>query len=82
MQPREHHGLWRHGLQVILVALSQFGADLSLRSAHVLDGTLDGYDALQIERVYVVDARYRYFGVGLLHYSFDRVAPFAYNTSY
>ena len=36
-------------LEVALVALAQFGTDHGLGSGHVVDGSLDGYDAFHVE---------------------------------
>lgn len=77
MQSGEHHRLWCHRLEIILVTLSQFRADLCLGFAHIFDGSLHRYYSLQIERIDVVDTGNGNFGVGFLHDSLDGVASFA-----
>lgn len=81
MQPGEHHGLGRHRLQIVLVALTQLGADLRLRFAHILNHALDRNNPFQIKWVYVIYAWNGYFGVGLLHDSLNGVAAFSYDAS-
>lgn len=56
VQTGEHHTLRSHGLQVVLVALPQFGTDHALCSRHVVYAALHRDDPLQIETVYVIDA--------------------------
>lgn len=70
-----------HGLQVILIALTQFTGDHGLGLAHVFDCALNRDYALQIEAVNVVDAADSDLRVGILHDSLDRVAALADNSS-
>lgn len=77
MQSRKHNTLWCQRLQVILVALTQFRADLRFATRHIVDRTLDRDDALQIEAVDVVDGTDRNLRVGVLHNALNCVARFA-----
>ena len=77
MQPGEHNALWRQRLQIILVALTQFGADLTLAARHILNAALHRDNALQIEAVDVVDRAHRDLCVCVLHDPLDGVAILA-----
>lgn len=82
MQSRKHHGLGRHRLQIVLVALPQLRTNLGLRTTHILYRTLDSNDPLQIERIDIVDAGHCDFRVSFLHDPFYRVTPFADYATY
>lgn len=77
----EHEALRRHRLQVVLVALAQFGADLVLGTRHILDQALDRDDALQIEAVDVVDRADGDLRIGVLHDPLNGVARLANDPS-
>jgi len=77
METGEHEALWRHRLQIVLVALAQFGANLILSTRHVLNQSLDGDDALQIEAVDVVDRTDGDLRIGVLHDPFNGIARLA-----
>ena len=61
MNPAGGGGRWivcsySHCLEVALVALAQFGADLALGSRHVVQRALDGDDPLHVETAHVAQA--------------------------
>lgn len=59
--------------------MPQFGADLRLRLAHVVDRAFDRNDTFQIERADVVDARNGDLGLRFLHDPLDGVPTLPYD---
>lgn len=70
-----------HSLKIVLVALAQLAGDHGLGLAHVLDGTLNCDNALEVEAVDVVDTADGNLRVGILHDSLDSVTAFSDNST-
>lgn len=69
-------------MKIVLVALAQLAGDHGLGLAHVLDGTLNRDNALEIEAVDVVDTADGNLRIGILHDSLDGVTAFSdYSTN-
>lgn len=81
MQTGEHDALRCHRLQIVLVALTKFRANLVLGPRHIVNGSFHGDDAFQVEAVDVVDGADSDFGVGVLHDAFNCVSTLANDAS-
>lgn len=55
MQTWEHDALRGHRLQIIFIALAQFGAALVLCPRHIINGALNRDDSLKVKTVDIVD---------------------------
>lgn len=77
MQAWEHDTLRCHRLQVVLVALAQFGAAHVLRARHVINGALHRDNSFKVKAVDVVDRTHGDLCVRVLHNAFDSVSTFA-----